>query len=40
MQKNILYAVAFVVLVLLQIFLIDNIYLGIYFHSSSSCRSI
>lgn len=32
MQKNILYAVAFVVLVLLQIFLIDNIYLGIYFH--------
>ena len=32
MQRNILYAVAFVVLVLLQIFLIDNIYLGIYFH--------
>ena len=32
MQKNILYAVAFVVLVLLLIFLIDNISLGIYFH--------
>lgn len=32
MQKNILYAVAFVVLVLLQIFLLDNIALGVYFH--------
>lgn len=32
MQKNLLYSAAFVVLVLLQIFLIDNIALGVYFH--------
>lgn len=32
MQKHILYAVAFIVLVLLQIFLLDNISLGLYFH--------
>lgn len=32
MQKNILYVIAFVVLVLLQIFLVDNISLSVYFH--------
>lgn len=32
MQKNILYAGAFLTLVLLQIFLIDNISLSVYFH--------
>ena len=32
MQKQILYAVAFMVLVMLQIFLLDNIALGLYFH--------
>ena len=32
MQKQILYAVAFLVLVMLQIFLLDNIALGLYFH--------
>lgn len=32
MQKYILYAAAFLVLVLLQIFLLDNISLGLYFH--------
>lgn len=32
MQKSLLYIAAFVVLVLLQIFLIDNIALSVYFH--------
>ncbi len=32
MQKYILYAVAFITLVLLQIFLVNNISLGLYFH--------
>lgn len=32
MQKSLLYAAAFVVIVLLQIFLIDNIALSVYFH--------
>ncbi len=32
MQKNLTYAGAFIVLVLLQIFLIDNISLSVYFH--------
>lgn len=32
MQKNLLYAGAFIVLVLLQIFLLDNISLGVFFH--------
>lgn len=32
MQKYILYAVAFLVMMVLQIFLIDNISLGLYFH--------
>ena len=32
MQKYILYALAFITLVILQIFLVDNISLGLYFH--------
>lgn len=32
MQKNFIYAGAFIVLVLLQIFLVDNISLSVYFH--------
>ena len=32
MQKNLIYAGAFITLVLLQVFLIDNISLSVYFH--------
>ena len=32
MQKNLIYAGAFLALVLLQIFLVDNISLSVYFH--------